>query len=359
MHLCHLRTKCRANRPMLAVDQKLSVTGCQPWSRTVPGVRFRHRYSPSRRAIHDQSPAQMVSVGAIRLLISKPASSNSVTLAHLRVTQSSRWLRTIIVGHESCALRCSAMTRRSRQLQGSHRMDGTLFSRYECKYLISAASADRVRNAMAPFVAPDHFSARAENRRYTISSLYLDDPGMSLYRATVSGLRNRFKLRIRSYQDGEAEPVFCEIKRRVGTVIRKTRTRSSRAAVRDFLDGAGEARGFELFGGSVTQLGARPIARIRYDREAYESTGGDPVRITFDTDLSYAWTSDADFSLRTGHWESAQPDGVILEVKFTERFPSWIDHMLKVLELERCSVAKYVISVDHRTRSCQRSIRKI
>ena len=235
-------------------------------------------------------------------------------------------------------------------------MDGTLFSRYECKYLITEAAADRVRETMLPFVALDRHASRSPDRRYTISSLYLDDPGLSLYGATVSGLRNRFKLRIRSYEDGESSPVYCEIKRRVGSIIQKDRAPAGRQAIRAFLESGGDSRGFELFGESVNRLAARPVTRIRYEREAYESTGGDPVRITFDTDLCYAWTPDAELSMTDGHWERAQPDGVILEVKFTERFPSWIDHMFKALELQKCSVAKYVLSVDH-SRESERVVR--
>ena len=53
----------------------------------------------------------------------------------------------------------------------------------------------------------------------TITSLYLDSSALHLYRQTVQGIKNRFKLRIRFYDDNPGNPAFLEIKRRVTDVI--------------------------------------------------------------------------------------------------------------------------------------------
>jgi len=59
----------------------------------------------------------------------------------------------------------------------------------------------------------------------------LDNPGLSLCHATIDGVKNRFKLRIRFYDHVESNPVFFEIKRRVNDVILKERAAVRRASV--------------------------------------------------------------------------------------------------------------------------------
>ena len=54
---------------------------------------------------------------------------------------------------------------------------------------------------------------------YPIVSLYLDSPDLQLCRESLTGVKNRFKLRIRSYTDEPEYPRFLEIKRRINQVI--------------------------------------------------------------------------------------------------------------------------------------------
>ena len=43
--------------------------------------------------------------------------------------------------------------------------------------------------------------------------------------------------------------------------------------------------------------------------------------------------------------------GVILELKFTDRFPRWMRLMIRTFDLQRRSMAKYVVCVRRMTRS--------
>jgi hypothetical protein len=102
----------------------------------------------------------------------------------------------------------------------------------------------------------------------------------------------------------------------------------------------------EFFTGHVTVASARPFLRVRYIREAYESVGGDPLRITLDTDLAWLPTSTADFKLEAEGWIPTPVAGTVLEIKFTDRYPGWVGEMIRAFDLQRRSVAKYVLSVD-------------
>ena len=228
--------------------------------------------------------------------------------------------------------------------------DRTLSSRFELKYWLHPSQVRAVREAIGPFVQPDQFARLGRGNSYTISSLYLDNRAHDLYRTTVEGHKDRFKLRIRSYSDEPGTPVYFEIKRRANQVVRKVRDRVSRANAEALLrsgtmnlDGAGE--GAAEFITEMRRLDAHSVIRVRYSREAYESTGRDPVRITFDSDVMFKPTLDGDLSLAGAGWSTTPTEGVILEVKFTDHCPHWIAALAGQLNLESLSIPKYVLSL--------------
>jgi len=237
--------------------------------------------------------------------------------------------------------------------------DVTLRSRFECKYMINPAAVPAMREFIQPFMMPDHYAARWENNRYEISSLYLDSPDLKLYQQTVGGEKNRFKLRVRTYDDEPDTPAFFEVKRKVNNIVSKRRVGIDRGDAAKFLEsGAGDWMGklspdavddldyFSLHSGLA---GARPVVRVRYTREAYEARAGDPLRITIDTDLMHAVTLDHDLRHADGRWVTTPVAGSILEIKFTERYPEWVSDLVKAFGLKQQPVPKYVLSIDHMT----------
>lgn len=228
--------------------------------------------------------------------------------------------------------------------------DRTLNSRYELKFWLSPERVVQVRRSIRPFVQPDRHAAREPGYRYAISSLYLDNPSLDCYRTTIEGHRNRFKLRIRTYSDDPASPVFCEIKRRSDMIVRKSRARVSRQVAQALLEGKPlpESPSSVLadFAQLTRRLGAAPMMRVRYMREAWESVSRDPVRVTFDTELENSPTFAPDLSMHGSGWSETPTEGAILEVKFTDNCPSWVTSMIRSLSLERTSVPKYILCID-------------
>ena len=104
-------------------------------------------------------------------------------------------------------------------------------SRFEFKYLIDEARAKEVRQFVASYLEPDAYTVGKEGIGYSVHSLYLDSPDLLTCRATITGHKNRFKLRMRFYDDDPTSPVFLEIKRRVATVILKQRAAVRRSSV--------------------------------------------------------------------------------------------------------------------------------
>jgi len=234
--------------------------------------------------------------------------------------------------------------------------EGHVASRYECKYLVSHRVAAEIRRFMEPFMVPDAFAAGRPGNRYRICSLYLDTLDLHLYHQTAYGEKDRFKLRVRSYSDDAASPVFLEVKRRVNEVILKRRVGLPRDVALELLStGRSDRLGgcsneqladLEYFKAHLAVAAARPFLRVRYVREAYEAVGGDPLRITFDTDIDWLPTCAMDVNLDAAGWIATGVPGEVLEIKFTDRFPAWVGTMIRGFDLNRESVAKYVLSVD-------------
>ena len=247
--------------------------------------------------------------------------------------------------------------------------DITLFSRFECKYVVSPLLVPSIREFLRPFVRPDAYAARRKGYRYPICSLYLDTEDLVLYRQTVSGEKNRFKLRVRTYSDDPGRPVFVEVKSKLNSIVKKRRARLDDETARLLLADTGVAASVEPTGETASDLAyfqhhvaltqARPVVRVRYMREAYESRGGDPVRITIDTELMHAITFDPNLSHADGRWITTPTDGTILEIKFTERFPDWVEDMVRLFGLKQQPVPKYVMCLDNALEGNRESVLSI
>lgn len=228
-------------------------------------------------------------------------------------------------------------------------------NRFEFKYVIDENCARAARDFALAYLEPDEHALNKPNHEYGICSLYLDSPDMALCRATLHGDRNRFKLRIRFYEDRVDAPAYVEIKRRMNNVISKQRAAVRRAAVPRLLGGRlpgpsdlcaaadGNFGSLERFWGLASTIGAEGRIFVSYMREAYVTRNDNSVRVTFDRRLS-AGRYPGELKLsETADWVRPSVGGVILEIKFTDRFPVWLREMVRVFDLERRSMAKYVV----------------
>lgn len=233
--------------------------------------------------------------------------------------------------------------------------DSFLACRYELKYLISDTQAAAIEHFIRPYLHLDHYCKTRPLGSYPIMSLYLDSPQMHLCRQTLEGRKNRFKLRIRSYTDDPDYPRFFEIKRRMNAIVIKSRARVihpdvgavvSRLALPPaaYREDEKVLRQFQFY---MMSINAGPVVRIRYQRRAYEGDTENRVRVTFDRQLEYDVGNASDVSLDGSDWQSHRTPAVILEIKFTDRFPVWLSQMARCFNLRQISISKYVTSVKH------------
>ena len=171
----------------------------------------------------------------------------------------------------------------------------------------------------------------------------------------MRGHKNRFKLRIRSYTDEPDYPRFFEIKRRMNTIIIKSRARVMDRDVPTLLSGLSlppqnytadieTINQFQLY---MKGIGAKPTVLIRYMRQAFEGKTENKVRVTFDRQLAYCVTNRPEVRLGGRGWlrNPYTSGGVILEIKFTNSYPAWLSQMVKYFNIEQQSISKFASSI--------------
>lgn len=232
-------------------------------------------------------------------------------------------------------------------------MDRMQHQRFEQKYLVNEACALRIRDFVGTHLDLDPNSEGRPNNSYAVHSIYLDSDNLTTYWMTVNGSKNRFKLRLRYYDNRPTSPVYLEIKRRVDRVIMKQRAVVRKAAVARILAGepvemdwllaqdAKHVMALDHFLELVARLEARPRVHVGYIREAWIDPENDAVRLTLDRHVCAEPQSRLCFSTR--FTAPVVPFGktVILELKFTDRFPKWYREMIERFDLMQCGAAKY------------------
>ena len=244
--------------------------------------------------------------------------------------------------------------------------DRLQLQRFELKYIIKESVALAVRDFVSSHLEIDEYGATLPNLSYVVHSLYLDASDLKLYHATINGDKNRFKLRLRFYENRPTAPVYFEIKRRVNNTISKQRGGVRRGAVNMLLAGQlpdpsqlvsqepKQLAGLQRFCHLMNQLHATPKAHVAYFREAWISRADNSVRVTLDRQIRCDPEPTARLSTEMTNPVVVFGNEVVLELKFTNRFPDWFKELVRIFGLMQCGAAKYVDGItllgEHRIR---------
>lgn len=229
--------------------------------------------------------------------------------------------------------------------------------RFELKYLINEETALLVRDFVRSYLDFDEYSVGKPDFSYPVHSLYLDSDDLRLYWETINGNKNRYKLRLRYYSTNPDAPVFFEIKRRVNNCIMKQRGGVRQEFVESLLRGhlplqehmvsknPSHLVALQNFCNLAMQIRAKPKVHIFYMREAYVSDD-DQSRVTMDRRV-YG-DAHLDYSVSTDMKDPklSFQGFVILELKFTNRFPDWFRDLVRVFGVMQCGAAKYCDSIQ-------------
>jgi len=235
--------------------------------------------------------------------------------------------------------------------------------RREYKFLVDRRTAAALRAAIQPFCRIDPFAATNPNRSYTVETLYLDTPGLTLFWGNDHEQLDRFKMRVRRYAKPNS-PVYLEVKRRYNDVISKSRGRLGANQWTALLEDPGapippdlasyDRKAVERFLAYSRSLHVQPVTLVRYEREPYVSTIDDYGRVTFDTHVRARVIDRLSFDDEDGgSWraldgavlQNTHESLVVLEMKFTNQVPLWMVNIARSIGLVRGAFSKYGTSI--------------
>jgi hypothetical protein len=225
--------------------------------------------------------------------------------------------------------------------------------RFELKYLIDESITLDMRDFLVSYLELDDYGVGQPTLSYPVHSVYLDSDGLHTYHDTINGTKNRFKLRLRYYDDRPDTPVFFEVKARVDKCILKQRCGVRREAVPLLVAGQlpdsdqlisrepKQLAAIQRFNQLLLKLNARPKAHNSYMREAWVSSEDNSVRVTFDRNVRIEPYFVAGAPVEFTRPYPLFTENVILELKFTNRFPDWFKILVRRFNLVWAASAKY------------------
>ena len=221
--------------------------------------------------------------------------------------------------------------------------------RHEYKYLISKADAELLKRRLPHIMEPD--SHAGETGTYTIRSLYFDDFRNTAYYDKVDGVNYRAKYRIRFY-NYDSSVLKLEKKEKNGSLTRKTAqtitkndARALEYALSSGCPDTKEGLVEELRVGFMS-MGLRPRILVDYDRTPFICRDGN-TRITLDENVRTRPYIAHLFASPRAMTPVIGPDQVILEVKFDDFLPGYLDAALADIPKVNMAISKFALCMNH------------
>ena len=215
--------------------------------------------------------------------------------------------------------------------------------RHELKYHITPAELTVLRGVLAPVMQLDPNGN--ENNEYHIRSLYFDTINDDALEEKIAGVGNRKKYRIRIYNFSD-RVIKLECKSKYGDLISKQSVSIPRELAEQLI--AGDPDGLQrmrhpLFHDVYREMRTRllrPAVIVDYVREAYIHQA-EEVRITFDKQVRTGLYSVDIFNPQIPTYPVFDDPVEILEVKYDEFLPGYLQSILSGVTAQRSAISKY------------------
>ena len=223
--------------------------------------------------------------------------------------------------------------------------------RHEYKYLCDGGQLTVERARLASLLRPDPH-AGAEGR-YAVRSVYFDDPEDGCMRENEDGTDPRAKYRLRIYNGTDAR-ILLERKAKVRGLTHKDAVTLPRSAAEALLEGQIPFPGPEdppLLRRMLADMRLRvlrPRVVVQYDRTPFVLETGN-VRVTLDEHIASSQAVDRFFEAALPLRPVLPTGQGILEVKWDELFPSWLQRSLQLEGLQWSSFSKYYLCRKYNT----------
>ena len=220
--------------------------------------------------------------------------------------------------------------------------------RHEYKFLISRADAELLKLRLPRIMERDPHAG--DTGRYTIRSLYFDDVNAAAYYEKADGIDKRTKYRIRFY-NYDSSVIKLEKKEKLGNLTRKTAqtiTKNDARALEYALSGGcpdnpdGLTEELRL---ACNGTGLRPKVLVDYDRTPFLCHAGN-TRITIDENLRTRPYIAHLFASPRAMIPVLDPDQVILEVKFDDFLPGYLNDALADIPKVSMAISKFAMCMS-------------
>ena len=216
-------------------------------------------------------------------------------------------------------------------------MSNEVFNRYEKKYLIDDNTYQRITDVLNAHAMPD---------TYQIRNIYLDTEDDLLIRKSISKPSYKEKVRLRAYGAPNLDDsVYFEIKKKVGGLVNKRRTKMKLSEAYRFIEkqGLDEVKAYhnpqvvEEITYLLKKYDLRASTVITYDRIAYAM---EDLRVTFDTNIR---TRLSDLKLEMDDYgRQLNEQGTwLMEVKTRFSLPLWFAGLLSENKQYPIGYSKY------------------
>ena len=230
-----------------------------------------------------------------------------------------------------------------------------MYYRVEDKYIIYEDQIAYLTNRLKEIMAYDEHSS--EDGGYLIRSVYFDDIDDSALFENEGGVDEREKFRIRTYERDDSF-IRLEEKSKKSGLTHKESSVIRKDTVDALLRGGGRAElspissrvllsedGFlfkKLYAKMNTML-LHPVTIVEYERQAFVEKAGN-VRITFDKNIGASEYVDRFFERDIYARPVLESGAHILEVKYDELLPEYIQQILEIGSLQRTAFSKYTMA---------------
>lgn len=216
------------------------------------------------------------------------------------------------------------------------------FKRVETKYLVQAQQLPALLQDLNQHMQADDFA------QSTITSLYFDTADFQMIQDSLAKKYGKEKLRLRTYdaQPGLESPAFLEIKQKIAGVGYKYRVKTTpQKALTALAEPAGSISQDDRLTTQLTHLKDRyqtiqPRMLISYNRLSFKGKKEASVRVTLDSDLTYAPVTGLTLSSSVATPLLAN-NQLVMEIKVSDQLPAWLQTLLTNYHLEKASFSKY------------------
>lgn len=234
----------------------------------------------------------------------------------------------------------------------------TTFRRYEKKYLLTPPQYQALLPVLERRMQPDVYCK--DGGEYEIYGIYYDTAHSDLIRHSLSHPYYKEKLRVRCYRIPRSpeEPVFVELKKKVGGVTAKRRAELPlREAYRMLAGGAPPVAPDYLSREVLREIAfflelyeVRPAVYISYKRLAFTGKDDPNLRLTFDREIC---TRREQLLLEAGSFGSLliPEEQRLMEVKTLGALPLWLARELSAQGVYSCGFSKYGVEYRRWMRS--------